>query len=152
MTDRKQPLSHEEFETIYSKVPRVTVEVVITNAKGVVLALRQEPSWHGLWHIPGGTILSKETVHQALERIAYEELGVRVSVGEILGYIEYPSEEEEHGFGWSVGLAFHCQLASSVDQERWDREKIQFFTALPDNMLEEQQAVLELALKRQSLT
>lgn len=99
MTDRKQPLSHEEFERIYTMVPRVTVEVVITSAKGVVLALRQEPSWNGLWHIPGGTILYKETVHQAVERIAYEELGVRVSMGEILGYIEYTTEEEERGFG-----------------------------------------------------
>jgi ADP-ribose pyrophosphatase YjhB (NUDIX family) len=150
MTHRKQPLSSQEFEAIYSRVPRVTVEVVITSVQGVVLALRQEPSWHGLWHIPGGTILYKETVQETVARIAHEELGVRVSVGEILGYIEYPSEEKERGFGWSVGLAFHCQLASSVDQERWEKEKIQFFTELPDNMLEEQRAVLELALQKQS--
>lgn len=152
MTHRRQPLSSLEFEAIYSKVPRATVEVVIASAQGVVLALRHEQSWNGLWHIPGGTILYKESVSDAIHRIAREELGVTVEIGQLLGYIEYPSEEKERGFGWSIGLAFHCTLTSEVDSDRWQQEQIQFFQELPVKMVEEQRQLLRSILERSAFT
>lgn len=148
MTHRRQPLSALEFEAIYSKVPRVTVEVVVVSEQGVVLVLRQEQSWQGLWHIPGGTILYKESVHDAIHRIAREELRVTVEIGQLLGYIEYPSEEKERGFGWSIGLAFHCTLTSEIDVARWQQEQIQFFQELPALMVEEQRHILKEVLER----
>jgi hypothetical protein len=64
MTQRKQPLSHQDFAFIYSKVPRLTVEVIVVVDGGVVLVKRQEASWQGQWHIPGGTVLYKELLRR----------------------------------------------------------------------------------------
>jgi ADP-ribose pyrophosphatase YjhB (NUDIX family) len=150
ISSRKQPLSPSEFQTIYSRVPRMTVEIVIKTAAGVVLALRHEKSWQGKWHLPGGTVLYQERIEEALKRIANEELGVEIRVGKLLGYIEYPSEEKERGFGWSVGMAFLCELASAPNAEHWQQQGIQFFGAIPENIVEEQTFIIEQALQEDS--
>ena len=47
------PLPQEEFEWIFSRVPRLTVELVITAPRrGVLLSLREIEPCKGLWHLP----------------------------------------------------------------------------------------------------
>ena len=93
-----KPFSHEEFKNIYSRVPRLCVELVVKTPEGVILSLRKLPSYRGKWHIPGGTVFYKEKVTDAVKRVAAEELGIEVSIRELLGYIDYDSEEKERGF------------------------------------------------------
>ena len=46
------PLPQEEFDWIFSRVPRLTVELVIASAsRGVLLALREFGPYQGLWHL-----------------------------------------------------------------------------------------------------
>ena len=47
-------LPQEKYDEIYSKVPRICVEVVIRNEKGILLTKRAIPSSEGKWHFPGG--------------------------------------------------------------------------------------------------
>jgi hypothetical protein len=70
-----------------------------------------------------------------VRRVAADELGIRVRVGSLVGYIEYPSHYE-NGLDSPVGLVFR---AEPLDQARshW-----QWFTALPENMHEEQKEFL----------
>ena len=138
-----KPFSSEEFRSIYSKVPRLCVEVIIKTSGGIVLSLRKLPSWHGKWHIPGGTVYYKEKVADAVKRVAAEELGIGVSIQEMLGYIEYPSEEKESGFGFSVGLAFLCLAETAQMKPNEDSSDIKIFESLPNNMVEEQYHFLE---------
>ncbi len=50
----RAPLPQEEFEAIFSRVPRLTVEVVIaTPETGVLLSLRDIPPCVGLGTYPG---------------------------------------------------------------------------------------------------
>lgn len=50
-------LPKPEYDSIYSRVPRLCVEVVIsTRAQGVLLTRRDIPPNIGAWHIPGGTV------------------------------------------------------------------------------------------------
>ena len=93
----KDLLTIKEFKEIYSKVSRATVSLVIKTNKGIALSLRNLPSWRNKWHLPGGTIFYKETVENAVKRKAKEELGIKVKIVKLLGYIEYPSEEKERG-------------------------------------------------------
>ncbi len=141
-----KPFTYEEFKEIYSKVPRLTVEVILKTENKVALSLRQEFSWEGFWHIPGGTVYYQESVEDALHRVAQEELGIKINVKQLLGYIEYPSEQKERGFGWSVGLAFLCEPAEEIDIEKWKKQHIELFSELPENSLVEQHPMLELAL------
>ncbi len=58
---------------------------------------------HGKWDLVGGAVGQGEDLIEALKREIREEVGVEVSVGESLGYIEV-IDSEKH---W-VGLGFKC--------------------------------------------
>lgn len=105
---RKLPFTYEQFKEIYSQVPRLCVDLLITTEKGTLLILRKNFGWEGQWHLPGGTVYYKEKVEDAVQRIAQEELGVDVTINQFLRYVEYPHEETERGFGYSVSLLFDC--------------------------------------------
>jgi hypothetical protein len=132
------PLSQQEFDRIFSRVPRLTVELVITDANtGVLLSLRDIGPCRGLWHLPGGTVRFGEALTNAVARVAHDELQVSVTVGELLGYIEYPSHYE-NGLDSPVGLAFRVTIidgGSPPSGCRW-------FRSLPVEMHDEQRAFL----------
>jgi ADP-ribose pyrophosphatase YjhB (NUDIX family) len=129
-------LPKAEFDAIFSRVPRLCVEVVIaTPERGVLLMLRDIPPNVGAWHIPGGTVLFGERVTDAVRRVAHDELGLDVTVGDLLGYIEYPSHYE-NGLDSPVGLAFRAIPAAGADGD--PPEGCTWFTALPDGLYAEQ--------------
>ena len=133
-------LPEDEFAAVYAKVPRLTVEVVLTSADGVLLTLRERGPCKGLWHIPGGTVRYGERLVDAVARVARVELGQEVAVGRLLGYIEYPSHLAR-GIDWPVGMAFlaeshpGCPAAGQTDRARWFRQ-------LPERMHDEQRRFL----------
>jgi len=137
------PLAQDEFDRIFSRVPRLTVELVIASCdRGVLLALRDFGPCKGLWHLPGGTVRFGEPVIEAVERVARDELGITVGVGELIGYIEYPSHYN-NGLDSPVGLAFRARMsASEAHDPRELQSQCAWFTSLPDNMHEEQKAFL----------
>ena len=132
------PLPHAEFDSIYARVPRLTVEVVIVSpTKGVVLTFRTFGPCRGLWHIPGGTVRFGEPLLDAVVRVAQGELGVTVRVGELLGYIEYPSHYER-GLDCPVGLAFAAEIVDGKLPET----DCGWFAELPSAMHDEQRSFL----------
>ncbi len=137
------PLPQDEFDWIFSRVPRLTVEVVIASSdRGVLLALRDFGPCKGLWHLPGGTVRFGEPVVEAVTRVARDELGLTVSVGELLGYIEYPSHYD-NGLDSPVGLAFRAQPSTADLREgRHLRSECAWFMTLPENMHDEQREFL----------
>jgi len=137
------PLPQAEFDWIFSRVPRLTVEVVIASSdRGVLLALRDFGPCKGLWHLPGGTVRFGEPVTEAVKRVARDELGLTVGVGELLGYIEYPSHYN-NGLDSPVGLAFRAGMPTGeVDDPRELRSECAWFRTLPENMHDEQREFL----------
>jgi ADP-ribose pyrophosphatase YjhB (NUDIX family) len=135
-------LPKAEFDSIFSRVARLCVEVVIvTPERGVLLKLRDIPPNVGAWHIPGGTVLFGEPVVEAVKRVARDELGVEVEVGELLGYIEYPSHYE-NGLDSPVGLAFRSTLAAGTGTDDAAQRGCQWFHRLPDGLYAEQREFL----------
>ena len=143
---RKKPFSPEEFKLLYSQVPRLVVELMIKTETGVILILRKDAAWNNLWHIPGGTVFYQEYIEDAIQRIAIEELSITVRKQKLLGYLEYPSEQKERGFGWSVGLVFLCTPNSPVTRENQEGEKIKVFDYVPENIVEEHKKILHQVL------
>ena len=131
-----EPLPKDEFDRIFSKVPRLTVEVLVTSeGRGVLLALRDVDPCRGMWNLPGGTVRFGERLIDAVKRVAADELGVSVRVGPLVGYIEYPSHYE-NGLDSPVGLVFDTKsLEGSPSPGQW-------FTVLPENMHHEQKEFL----------
>jgi ADP-ribose pyrophosphatase YjhB (NUDIX family) len=144
------PLPKDEFDRIFSRVPRLTVEVVIASPdRGVLLSLRDIEPCKGMWHLPGGTVRFGEPLVDAVARVARDELGLAVQADEMLGYIEYPSHYE-NGLDCPVGVAFAARIA---DHEAADTPPAgcEWFKALPENMHDEQKDFLgeQLGLVRQ---
>lgn len=97
-----------------------------------------------MWHLPGGTVRFAEPLRDAVRRVARDELRLTVTVGKLLGYIEYPSHYN-NGLGSPVGLAFAAEIAEGgviPDSCRW-------FEVLPDNLHDEQRAFLLPLLAKQ---
>ena len=139
---RKQPFTIEEFEFIYSRVPRVTVDLVIRSSRGILLTLRQKHGWLGQWHLPGGTIYLGEKVLDTVHRVAEEEVGLKLEVEKFLGYNEFPSESKERGYGYSIALVFLCRpLSENVTLDHL-AEDFDFFETLPEKMIAEQKEFL----------
>lgn len=130
------PLPKDEFDRIFAKVPRLTVEVlIVAEETGVLLALRDVEPCLGTWNLPGGTVRFGEPLVKAVRRVARDELGISVQVGPLVGYIEYPSHYE-NGLDSPVGLVFRAEPDGRAEPRgRW-------FSSLPGNMHEEQRRFL----------
>lgn len=139
----REPLPQADYDAIFARVPRLTVEVVITgaNSEGVLLSRRQRGPCRGLWHIPGGTVRFGEPLTESAKRVVRQELGLEVAVGPLIGYIEYPSHLALGD--WPVGMAFRATLSpSSVSYGDGHRHLMAWFSQLPEEMHEEQKVFL----------
>lgn len=141
--NKTNPLSFDEFKSIYSRVPRLTVEIILKTKDGIALTLRRLSSWNNQWHIPGGTVLYGETLEKAVQRVAKSELGIKINIIKLIGYIHYPSEKKERGFGWSIGIAFLCKIKSGILRQNKQAKDIQIFKILPSNIIKEQKQFLK---------
>ena len=146
---RALPFTPEEFKSIFSRTPRPTVEILLLTDQGIVLVQRQEASWHGQWHVPGGSVFYREHVADTIKRVGQEELGIGIEAIEFQEYVEYWDEVVERGFGYSIGLAHICRALEPITPEilaRWQAEHIEIFAAIPPNTIREQQPMIEKAL------
>ena len=61
--NKPKKLPYKTFKSIYSRVPRATIELVIQTPAGILLSKRSIPPYKGYWHIPGGTVLFHEKMY-----------------------------------------------------------------------------------------
>jgi ADP-ribose pyrophosphatase YjhB (NUDIX family) len=128
-------LPKKEFKRIYSKVPRLCVDLVIRNKSEKVLLTKRAIYPENIWHIPGGTLLFDETIEEAINRIAKEELGVKVKMKKLLGYVDNGWVYSKN-YGRPVTLEFSVDLIDSESKIRVDHQasEYNFFDKLPKNM------------------
>lgn len=141
MTEPRGPLPRDEYESVFSRVPRLTVEVVLVSDEGVLLTLRDGGPCGGLWHLPGGTVRFGERLVDAVRRVAADEVGVEVEVGDLLGVIEYPDHPDRAG-DWPVGLAHRARLSAGAASDVRRPGSVDWWRTLPPDMHEEQRAFL----------
>lgn len=134
----REALPQAEFEAIFAKVPRLTVELVLRGPSGVLLTQRSSGPCAGLWHLPGGTVRYGEPLTEAVARVGQGELGLALRATELLGYLEYPSHLAA-GIDWPVGIAFAVE-ASGEPALAADRS---WCSSPPAPMHDEQRQFLE---------
>ena len=80
----------------------------ITNGRGELLIVK--PTYRGGWLLPGGVIEANETPKEACQRECREELGINVTVGELLCF-EYRRATKEKAettrFIFDCGTVLH---------------------------------------------
>ncbi|MET1033232.1 MAG: NUDIX domain-containing protein [Candidatus Saccharimonadales bacterium] len=143
MTETDFYIPRAEFDAIYGRVPRLTVEVIIRTTEGVILTKRSMEPCKGQWHIPGGTVRFGESLPQAVQRVAQEELGVVVTPGRLLGYIEYPDMRAAGYKGWPVGIAFEASIVGGELRGSEQGEEVKIFSETPPNTISEQAQFLD---------
>lgn len=142
MPRQEHPLTQEEFETIYSKVPRLTVEIIVRNNGGsIYLTKRAIEPCKGQWHLPGGTVRFGEPMAEAVRRIARRELGIDVEKSKNVGYIEYPSHFE-NGLDYPVGIVFEVERYSGALNPNEESQENGWFTKVPASMHADQDKYL----------
>ena len=126
-------LPYEEFKKIYSKVPRLCVDLVIKNSQGVLLTKRDIFPDKGWWHTPGGTVLLGETLEDTVNRVSEEELSTKVEIQKLLGVLEYT---EGSGFGYPISVVFKVKPKGVIVGGE-QAKTIGFFKKLPQKTLPE---------------
>lgn len=143
----KKPLSYDEFMAIYSKVPRLNVELVLVRGGKLLLTKRAITPYKGTWHLPGGAVHFGETFEQAVQRIAREELGIEATIVEQQGYIEYPSAGEQLEFvGWPMGVSFVIETEDDIQLDD-EADGFDFFGEVPEDALPDQVKFISGVLK-----
>ena len=138
----KHPLSQDEFNDVYSKVPRLTVEVLaIDKEDKVFLTQRSIEPCIGQWHLPGGTVRFGETLLEAVKRISSRELGISVLDASNVGYIEYPSHYL-HNLDSPVGIVFRIEEYSGDIRTNVEALSGDWFLVIPENMHADQDTFL----------
>ncbi|MFZ2360078.1 MAG: NUDIX hydrolase [Anaerolineae bacterium] len=111
----------------YPEHPIVGVAAVVLRAGQVLLVQRGREPARGLWGLPGGMLELGETVAEGVRREVWEECGVEIEVGPLVGVFE-PMQRDDAG-----RLRYHyvvldylaryvggeLQAADDADDARW---------------------------------
>ncbi|MCX6816017.1 MAG: NUDIX domain-containing protein [Candidatus Aenigmarchaeota archaeon] len=128
-------LSHGEYNYIFSRVPRICVDVVVKDKDGVILTKRAIEPWKGFWHLPGGMIFFNEKIEDAVKRVAQDELGIRVKIEKLLGHIEYLNEVRKRRRNHSISIAFQVKPLSKTLKTNWQATDAKFFKTAPRGII-----------------
>ena len=88
-------ISNDEWETIVSNVPIVSIDLLVRHDGGLLLGKRTNEPAKGYWFVPGGRVLKGETRREAVHRVAEEELNIAVEIVESLGAFEHRYESSD---------------------------------------------------------
>ncbi len=137
---KKKLLSNKEFNYIYSKVPRICVDLIIVKNKKILLTKRSISPFKGLWHLPGGGVLYREKVEDAVNRIAKTELDINVKIQKFLGYLEILREGSHRH---AIALQFKCKIKGKNPKKVEQASEFRFFSKIPKNTILKQKDFLK---------
>ncbi len=146
---KRKRFSSKEFHYIYSRVPRLCVDLVIRTRRGIVLTKRAIAPSKGNWHFPGGTVMKGERLFDAAKRIAKEELGIAVRPGKILGAIEFFFRGY---FGQPVSIVIEAKARPGQKiRLDWQASAVGAFTRVPKKTIPAQRKFLIKTLGMRSM-
>jgi colanic acid biosynthesis protein WcaH len=140
-------LPDEEFYSIYNKVPRLAVDVLLEGEEGVLLSRRSIEPCLGCWHLPGGTVYKDETVEEAAIRIAKKETGLSIIPKNSIGHTEFPNEIRNNVNIHTISIIVSAEIKGGTLQVDKDASEVNWFKKLPENLIAQHKVFLEHHLK-----
>ena len=137
-------LAKKEWNNVFKKVPRVTVDLIVKDKRGVLLVKRSITPWKGKWHFPGGTVFYKEKLLDAVKRKAKEETGLKIKIKKFLGVLEFMGRRRP-GYSHIVDLVFLVEPISGrlKGDPKLGGKVLKFFKKIPKNIISEHRKALE---------
>ncbi len=137
-------LSNEDFASIYSRVPRFNVDLIVCAQDGGIVLIQRAIEPHiGSWHIPGGTLYKGERIEEAALRIAKNETGFDVKFGKQLGFMEFPEEKRGDLLVHTISVVVEVEVVGGELKQDANARKIEIFTTLPTPGIPEHFAFLK---------
>ncbi len=113
----------------YPDAPLVGVGGIVIERDRVLLVRRGHAPLRGEWSIPGGVLEVGETVREAAVREVFEETGLTVEVGELLGVFDrILRDAEERTLYHYVLVDFLCRRIAGDLQAAADAADARWFT------------------------
>jgi ADP-ribose pyrophosphatase YjhB (NUDIX family) len=127
-------LSEDEYNFIFSRVPRPCVDIIIKSDDGILLSHRDIEPAKGDWHFPGGMIYKGESLEDAVKRIAKKETGLDVEITAHLGYMEFLADGVVDGVPrHSVSFVFETKIVSGVLAGDYQTQELKNWNKIPPN-------------------
>ncbi|MBU3669041.1 MAG: NUDIX domain-containing protein [Candidatus Taylorbacteria bacterium] len=136
MEEPKFWLSDEDYKNIFSKVPRVCIDLLIKDSSGrILLSLRNIEPYKGLWHLPGGMIYKGESMEDAAARIALKETGLIVKFEKVLKVGELLEENRIDYTQHVILLITEVTVIEGELKKDFQSSELSFFDSAPDNTI-----------------
>lgn len=118
------------------KTVKVVAAVIcdsLSEKKKIFATVRGYGEFKGQWEFPGGKIEAGETQQQALVREIHEELDTEISVGDLIGTIEYdyPTFHLSMDCFWCEVVDGELKLLEAEDAKWLSKEKLYSVQWLP---------------------
>lgn len=94
--------------------PKVVVGCFILNDKNEILLVKSY-KWPGLWVVMSGHIEWGETIANACEREAKEEVGIDIKFIRVIEVVEFVFDPNFHDKKHFIGLQSECRLIEDQD-------------------------------------
>jgi colanic acid biosynthesis protein WcaH len=120
-------LAIEEFKIIVKNTPLVAIDLIIENQQGqVLLGRRKNKPALNYFFVPGGRIFKNEKTKDALERISFNEIGVRLTEEDVIfnGIFEHIYDENffnDESFNTHY-LVLSCKAVLTSDNIKLDSQ------------------------------
>lgn len=107
----------DDWQAIVEHTPIVSVDLLILQQDGILLGKRKNKPAKGFWFVPGGRVHKGETRHEAVHRIAKEELGIEVEIIESLGAYEHLYQTSDVGDDTSKHYLANGYVVNPIESE-----------------------------------
>lgn len=131
-------MSDTEYEYVFSRTPRPCVDLIIEAERGFIVTKRSIEPYKGFWHLPGGRVCYKETVGNAINRIAKNEIGISITGSRLIGFFEILDDGK---FVHSISLVFICETNSELPAVT-PNNLIKVVNDIPKHMIPKQKSFL----------
>lgn len=111
-------LSEKDYKYVFSRVPRLCVDLIIHGYGRTYLGQRKEGSYTGKFGLPGGRVRFGESIQETIDRIAATEIGLKVVKHRIFNVMEFLDEIENdkiHSVSISFIVKLEKEIVSSAD-------------------------------------
>lgn len=138
-------LTDEEYDFIYSRSPRICVDLLIVNSKKEVLLTKRDiEPYKDHWHFPGGRIKFRERAEDAIKRIIKGELGIELAFDpQLVGFCQFLEEVQKGQDRHSISLVHLIELTDDVEIKLDNTAKdVRFFKDLPSPIIPPQHEFL----------